>query len=84
MARRRTPSRSDQAAGSRWLPPSAAARSAPAGYLAEIPWRRVAAGVILAGMLGSVLDLILPGPASDPIEVALFDPLDAADGADIR
>ena len=59
-------------------------RSTAAGYLAEIPWRRVAAGVLLAGMLGSVLDLILPGPASDPIEVALFDPLDAADGADIR
>jgi len=61
-----------------------AARSTAAGYLAEIPWRRVAAGVILAGMLGSVIDLILPGPTPDPIEVALFDPLAGVDGVDIR
>jgi hypothetical protein len=61
-----------------------AARRTSAGFLADIPWRRVAAGVILAGMVGSVLDLILPGPASDPVEVALFDPLAGVDGADIR
>jgi hypothetical protein len=60
-----------------------AARGAPAGFLADIPWRRVAAGVIFAGMLGCALDLFLPGP-SDAVEVAMFDPLDAADGADMR
>jgi len=61
-----------------------AARRSSAGFLVDIPWRRVAAGVIVAGMLGSGLDLVLPGPVSDPIEVALLDPLDAADGADVR
>jgi hypothetical protein len=60
-----------------------AAQRTSAGFLADVPWRRVAAGIILAGMLGSVLDLILPGPALDPVEIALFDPL-AAEGADIR
>lgn len=59
------------------------ARGASAGLLADIPWRRVAAGVILAGMLGSALALVVPGPTSEAVEVALFDPF-AADGADMR
>ncbi len=46
-----------------------------AGFLADVPWRRVAAGVILAGMLGGGLDLMLPAPVSDPLEMALVDPL---------
>jgi hypothetical protein len=50
-----------------------------AGFLAGIPWRRVAAGVLLAGMLGGALDLMLPQPAPDPIEMALVDPLAGLD-----
>jgi len=44
-----------------------------------IPWRRVAAGVLVAGLLGGALDLMLPQPASDPIELALVDPLAGLD-----
>jgi hypothetical protein len=55
-------------------------RYAPAGFVAGIPWRRVAAGVILAGVLGGALDyLVLPQSASEPIEMALIDPLDGFD-----
>ena len=51
----------------------------PGGGLADIPWRRVAAAVIVAGMLGGALDLILPSPAADPVEMALVDPLASPD-----
>ena len=55
------------------------ARHTSAGLLADVPWRRVAAGVILAGMLGGALDLMLPSPQPDPIEMALVDPLTGLD-----
>lgn len=55
-------------------------RYAPAGFVAGIPWRRVAAGVLLAGVLGGALDyLILPQAASEPFDLALVDPLDGFD-----
>ena len=43
--------------------------------LAGISWRQVAAGVLIAGMLGGALDLLLPAPPADPVEIALVDPL---------
>jgi hypothetical protein len=46
-----------------------------ADALAGISWRRVAAGVLFAGMLGGALDLMLPSPPADPVEIALVDPL---------
>jgi hypothetical protein len=56
-----------------------AAHRASAGLLADISWRRVAAAVLVAGMLGGVLDLMLPSPPADPIEMALVDPLASLD-----
>jgi hypothetical protein len=52
--------------------------------VAGMPWRRVAAVVLLAGMLGGALDLVLPETAADPLDVAIVDPLAGFDGADIR
>ncbi len=52
-----------------------------ANFLAGMPWRRVAAGVLLAGMLGGGLDLMLPEPIADPLDVSIVDPLDDLDGA---
>jgi hypothetical protein len=56
-----------------------AARRGPAGILAGVPWRRVAAAMIVAGMLGGAFDLMLPSPQPDPIEMALVDPLAGLD-----
>ena len=47
-----------------------------AGPLAGMNWRRVAAAVVLAGMLGGALDLMLPDTRVDQSDVALLDPLD--------
>jgi hypothetical protein len=44
--------------------------------LGGLDWRRLAAGVILAGMLGGALDLMLPEPSPGPSEIAILDPLD--------
>jgi hypothetical protein len=55
-------------------------RYASAGFIAGIPWRRVAAGVILAGVLGGALDyLVVPQLTSEPIDLALIDPLGGLD-----
>jgi hypothetical protein len=60
-------------------------RHAPAGFLAGIPWGRVAAGVLIAGMLGGALDyLVLPQSAAEPIDLALVDPLDTFDNVGSR
>jgi hypothetical protein len=56
------------------------ARIAP-DPLASLPWRSIAAAVLLAGMLGSALDLALPEPAAETADVAMLDPLEAVDGA---
>ena len=59
-------------------------RYAPAAFFA-FPWRRVAAGMLLAGMLGGALDyLVLPQAASEPVDLAFVDPLDAFDTAGNR
>jgi hypothetical protein len=42
--------------------------------LAGIAWRRVAAAMIVAGMLGGAVDLLLFGGSVETTEVAIFDP----------
>lgn len=55
-------------------------RYSPAGFVATIAWRRVAAGVLVAGVLGGALDyLVLPQSPSESIDLALVDPLDGFD-----
>jgi hypothetical protein len=48
--------------------------------MAALPWRAIAAAVLVAGMLGSAFDLVLPDNAETQ-DVAMLDPLDAVDGA---
>ena len=47
-----------------------------AGPLAGMDWRRIAAAVLVAGMLGGALDLMLPDTAVDQTDIAILDPLD--------
>jgi hypothetical protein len=51
-------------------------------FLADIPWQRVAAAILVAGMLGAAVDLALPPQTVDTFDVAAVDPLYALDGAD--
>ena len=46
-----------------------------AGPLAGVTWRRLAAAVVVAGLLGGALDLMLPERVAEPLDVALVDPL---------
>lgn len=43
--------------------------------LAVLPWQRIAAAMVVAGMLGSAADLLISSTLSDPSEPALVDPL---------
>jgi hypothetical protein len=52
--------------------------------IAGMPWWRVAAVVFIAGMLGGALDLMLPETTSDPLDVAIVDPLDGLDETEMR
>jgi hypothetical protein len=47
-----------------------------AGPLAGMDWRRIAAAVLVAGMLGGALDLMLPDAPTDQTDIAVLDPLD--------
>jgi hypothetical protein len=49
----------------------------------RMPWRRIAAAVLVAGMLGAALDLVLPERDAYPPEVAFIDPLAGLDEAGI-
>lgn len=51
--------------------------------LAGIRWERIAAAMLVAGMLGGAMDLIMPDRAADALDLALLDPLDA-DQAEVR
>jgi hypothetical protein len=53
-----------------------------AGSLAGMAWRRIAAAVIVAGMLGGALDLMLPDSGADQTDIAILDPLDLDAGAE--
>ena len=50
--------------------------------LAGISWQRVAAAVLVAGMLGGAVDFVFSERAADPFDVALVDPLYGLEGAD--
>ena len=54
-----------------------------AGPLAGMDWRRIAAAVLIAGMLGGALDLMLPDASGDQTDIAILDPLDL-DGAGLE
>lgn len=54
-----------------------------ASPLAGMRWERIAAAMLVAGMLGGALDLVMPDPAADSLDLALLDPLDA-DQAEVR
>jgi hypothetical protein len=45
----------------------------------RMPWRRIAAAALLAGMLGAAFDLALPERDTHPPEVGLVDPLAGMD-----
>jgi hypothetical protein len=47
----------------------------PAAPLAALPWRKVAAAMIVAGALGGAMDLVLPEQAGDVSDGAAIDPL---------
>lgn len=46
------------------------------GPLAGMDWRRLAAAVLIAGMVGGALDLMLPDTVADQTDIAILDPLD--------
>jgi hypothetical protein len=46
--------------------------------LQGLHWQRIAAAVLIAGMLGGAVDLLLPEQIVDPVDVALYD-LDRSD-----
>jgi hypothetical protein len=48
--------------------------------LGGLDWRRLAAGIVLAGALGGALDMMLPEPSQEPSEIAILDPLDLESG----
>lgn len=47
---------------------------ATANPLAGLHWRRIAAAVLVAGMLGCAVDLMLPDRTPDSFDVAIVDP----------
>ena len=53
-----------------------------AGPLAGMDWRRVAAAVLIAGVLGGALDLMLADAGVDQTDIAILDPLDFDVGAE--
>jgi hypothetical protein len=52
--------------------------------LAGMPWRRLAAAMLVAGMLGGAVDLMLPTQADDPLEAVLGEPLYDLAGAELQ
>jgi hypothetical protein len=57
--------------------------AARASYpFAGFRWQRIAAAMLVAGMLGGALDLVMPDPA-DPLDLVMLDPLSAED-AELR
>jgi len=51
-----------------------------AGPLAGMDWRRIAAAVLVAGLLGGALDLMLPDASVEQTDIAILDPLDLDSG----
>ena len=47
----------------------------PAAAFDSLPWRRVAAAMVVAGALGGAMSLVLPDQAAEASDVAAVDPL---------
>jgi hypothetical protein len=47
--------------------------------LAGLRWQRIAAAMLVAGMLGGAIDLLMPDPAADAPDLVMLDPLSAED-----
>jgi hypothetical protein len=52
--------------------------------LAGLDWRRIAAAMLVAAMLGGAMDLALVEPAPDEAEIVMLDPLTGLDGAGMQ
>ncbi len=56
-------------------------RRGSADLFADLSWRRVAAAILVAGMLGAAVDLMFLDRTADQVDVASVDPLYAFDEA---
>ena len=56
----------------------------PADPLFGLPWQRIAAAVLVAGMLGAALDLVLIKPEAPTSETAALDLADAWGGVELQ
>jgi hypothetical protein len=52
--------------------------------LAGLPWQRIAAAVLVAGMLGGAVDLLMPDRSAETVDVAIADALYVIDQPDSR
>lgn len=52
--------------------------------LAGFRWQRIAAAMLVAGMLGGALDTVLPGPPADAPEIVMLDPLYGIDDTELQ
>jgi hypothetical protein len=60
-------------------------RLIPADPLAGIRWQRIAAAVLLAGLLGAAMDLVFVEPEAPASEIVVaIDPLDTGSGVEIQ
>jgi hypothetical protein len=51
--------------------------------ISGLRWQRIAAAMLVAGMLGGAIDLLMPDPPSDAPDLVMLDPL-SADDAELR
>lgn len=56
----------------------------PLNALEGLGWHRVAAAVLIAGMLGGATDLLLPEPVTDTADVVMLDPLSGVDETELQ
>lgn len=56
----------------------------PANPLAGIEWRKLAAAVLVAGVLGGGADFLLADPAADAPELVMLDPLEGSGDMDLQ
>lgn len=56
-------------------------RRRSADIFADLSWRRIAAAILVAGMLGAAVDLMFLDRTVDQVDVASVDPLYAFDEA---
>jgi hypothetical protein len=50
--------------------------------LAGLHWQRIAAAVLIAGMLGGAVDLLMPDRSAEPVDVAIAEALYVIDQPD--